>query len=213
MPRKPGKAPNDKRMNKREPTKARAKPLQLHPAVPTDKYNSQKASQPKQAYQGKPSKDDPLYKNPRSLGTPVEPVAPGENLKGEGFQEERPNAYQPRSVPKYSADTKQNIDGEDLSLHVTSGKVIKSTGPMIELHHAHGRLPDEFHNTEFEQDNPHLIQPVHYDHYEPQVEGFFGAGYSFEPMEREHFFVHEAAAFTPGHFTPGEYEQFEGMHT
>ena len=191
VPRKPGKAPNDKRMNKREPTKARAKPLQLHPAVPTDKYNSQKADQ------GKHSKDLPLYKNPRTMGTPVEPVALSENPKG----------------PKYSADTEQNIDGEDFSLHVTSGKVTKSTRPMTELHHAHGRMPDEFHNTEFEQNNPHLIQPVHYDHYEPQVEGFFGAGYSFEPMERDHFFVHEAAAFTPGHFTPGEYEQLEGMHS
>ena len=186
VPRKPGKAPNDKRMNKRgEPLKARAKPLQLHPAVPTDKYNSQKADQ------GKHSKD-----------TLVKPVALDENSK----------SVQPRSVPKYSADTKQNIDGEDFSLHVTSGKVIAPTRPTTELHHEHGRMPDEFHNTEFEQNNPHLIQPVHYDHYEPRVEGFFGAGYNFEPMEREHFFVHETAAFTPGHFTPGEYEQFEGMH-
>jgi hypothetical protein len=43
------------------------------------------------------------------LGTPVEPVTLGENPKG---------------------DTKQNIDGEDFSLHVTSGKVPKSTRPM-----------------------------------------------------------------------------------
>ena len=140
MLRKPGKVPNDKRMNKREPTKARAKPLQLHPAVPTDKYNSQKADPPKQAYQGRQRKD--------------EPVASGKNPKGD---EEQPNAYQPRSVPKYSADAEQNIDGEDMSLHVKSGKVIKSTGPKTELYHAHGRLPDEFHNTQFEQRNPHLI--------------------------------------------------------
>ena len=202
VPRKPGKVPNDKRMNKREPTKAHAKPLQLHPAVPADKYASQKADQPKQAYQGRQSHEEAHYSTTtRTLGAPVEPVSKGANM------EEQPNAYQPKTVSKYSADTAQNIDGEDMSLHVISGKVAKPTGPVTELRHAHGRLPDEFHNTEFEQRNPHLIHPVHYDHYEPQVEGFFGAGYNFEPMERQHYFVHETAgAFTPGHFTPGEYE-------
>ena len=81
-------------------------------------------------------------------------------------------------------------------------------------------MPDEFHNKEFEYRHPELVQPVHYDHYDPKVEGFFGAGYSFEPMERahreaeerSHGFLHERSAFTPGHFTPGEFEDFEDMH-
>ena len=72
-----------------------------------------------------------------------------------------------------------------MSLDFMSGKEVeKPTGPVTELHRAHGRLPDEFHNTEFERKHPDLVQPVHYDHYDPQVEGFFGAGYNFEPMQR-----------------------------
>lgn len=103
-----------------------------------------------------------------------------------------------------------------------SGKpVTQPKGPTTELHGDYsGRMPDEFHNKEFEIRHPELVQPVHYDHYDPQVEGFFGAGYSYEPMERAHHeaeehrheFMHERSAFTPGHFTPGEFEDFEDMH-
>lgn len=61
---------------------------------------------------------------------------------------------------------------------------------------------------------------MHYDHYDPQVEGFFGAGYSYEPMERAHHeaeehhhdTMHERSAFTPGHFAVGEFDEFENMH-
>ena len=129
--RQPGKAKNDKNMNKRKPAKAKPVPLQLQPAVPADKYNSKKADPPKKAYQSRPKQEEPLkdrYSHPRTLGAPVEPVAPGQKVKGdtkqvgsqtmykrplEGFHDDHPVIYQPRSVPRYS-DPDQNIDGEDM---------------------------------------------------------------------------------------------------
>lgn len=58
---------------------------------------------------------------------------------------------------------------------------------------------------------------MHYDHYDPQVEGFFGAGYSYEPMERAHLEaedryleqIHEGSLFTPGHFALGDLENYD----
>jgi hypothetical protein len=53
-----------------------------------------------------------------------------------------------------------------------------------------------------------LIQPTHYDKYDPLVEGFFGSGYSFEEMQKAHHqdthpYGHESR-FTPGHFALGD---------
>lgn len=162
-------------------------------------YKSKKADPPKKAYQGMQKKQEPFkdrYRNPKMLGTPVEPVTPGSNPKGEtrqlesqkvvkrapeGFKDEQQVVYQPRSVPKYS-DIDQNIDAEDMKYNFKSGKGVNMPKEhMTELHGQHGRLPDEFHNTDYEQRNPGKVQRVHYDHYDPQVEGFFGAGYSYEP--------------------------------
>lgn len=125
-------------------------------------------------------------------------------------------------MPKY-ADVDQNIDDEEMTYNFKTkkGEVVPPREPTVELKSQHGLLPDEFHNTEFEHHRPDLVQPVHYDHYDPHVEGFFGAGYNFEPMERQHHqaeerrheVMHERSLFTPGHFTPGEYEDFQNVHS
>ena len=111
-----------------------------------------------------------------------------------------------------------------MSFNFKSGKGIKEPmESMTELHGPHGRLPDEFHNVEFEMRHREMVQPTHYDKYDPQVEGFFGAGYSMEPHEREHHrrvdagYLHESryygeTGFTPGHFTPGDLEHAEDYH-
>ena len=57
--------------------------------MPGELYNSKKADPPKKAYSGKQKKEEPLkerYRNPRTLGSPVEPVAPGEKPKGDTRQ-------------------------------------------------------------------------------------------------------------------------------
>ena len=54
-------------------------------------------------------------------------------------------------MPRY-ADFDQDIDAEDMKFNFKAGKAIaKPQGPMVELHGPHGRLPDEFHNVEFER--------------------------------------------------------------
>ena len=71
-----------------------------------------------------------------------------------------------------------------------------------------GRLPDEFHNFKFEEAHPELVQPVHYDHYAPQVEGFFGAGYSFEDMQQAHLGMDVTATREVLGIHPGEDDQY-----
>ena len=96
-----------------------------------------------------------------------------------------------------------------MTFNFKSGKPVQQPKePTVELHAPHGRLPDEFHNVQYEKTHPEQIQPVHYDNYDPKVEGFFGAGYNFEPMEREHhltYIHHPEGTFYQGasHFTPG----------
>lgn len=95
--------------------------------------------------------------------------------------QEQDAIYRPRRVPRYS-DLDQDIDGEDVKYNFKiQGHIQEPMETMAELHGAHGRLADEFHNSEFEKRHPEMVQPTHYDHYDPQVEGFYGPGYSFEP--------------------------------
>lgn len=72
---------------------------------------------------------------------PIEPVTPGQKVKGEtkqvgsqtmvkrpseGFQDvvqPHSEAYQPRHVPRYS-DPDHNIDDEDMKLHFKTGKPV-----------------------------------------------------------------------------------------
>ena len=143
--------------------------------------------------------------------TPAKPKAKGRQL--------RPAVIKPQSLgglvePKGEA-VKRAIDNEDMEYDFKSGATFKTTPELHEW--SSGRLPDEFHNTEYQQRlNPGSIQPVHYDHFDPQVEGFFGAGYTFEPLERAHHEaeehhheqVHERS-FTPGHFAQADYEDSE----
>lgn len=70
-------------------------------------------------------------------------------------------------MPRYS-DIDHDIDSEKMTYNFKSGKGLREpTEPMTELHGQHGRLPDEFHNTEYEERNPDMVQPVHYDHFDP----------------------------------------------
>ena len=99
----------------------------------------------------------------------------------------------------------------------------------MELDDPHGLMPDEFHNTHFEEDHPEMIHPVHYDHYDPQVEGFYGPGFSFDEMEREHHSAEHMhhdrereeldrlahmgeTRFTPGHFALGDMDDYQDYH-
>ena len=130
----------------------------------------------------------------------------------QGFKESRDVVYQPRRVPRYT-DFDQDIDGEDMSFNFKSGKAPKQPmEPMTELHGSSGRLPDEFHNVEFEMHHREMVQPTHYDEYDPKVEGFFGAGYSMEPHYVEEHHERRGTGFTPGHFSVGDLEHAEDYH-
>lgn len=240
VPRKFDNSKNDKTKNKRVMEKPTPVKLDLQPKIKADQYQKKKADPPRKAYQGKTKRQEApkdRYKNPRTVGRPVEPVQVGENPKGrtkqlgsqtvvkrpaEGFKEEKEVQYEPRSVPRYQ-DIDQNVDSEEIKFNFKSGQPVRKTqGPKTELRDAHGRMPDEFHNYEFERHHPELIQPVHYDHYDPLVEGFFGSGYSFEPMEQVHHETEEMAThafhqmgesrFMPGVFGQGDLDHMSGYH-
>lgn len=111
-------------------------------------------------------------------------------------KQEQPVTYQARKVPR-TVKFDETIEKEDevydfKNKKPTLGGSKKSEqGPsMMDLQQMAGRLPDEFHNTEFEKAHPELVQPAHYDHYNPKVEGFFGPGYSFEDAQRAVHDVH-----------------------
>ena len=126
-------------------------------------------------------------------------------------------------MPRY-ASARTDFDAEDLKFDFKSGQQPSSGSktygqPKTKMSNPNGCLPDEFHNTEYERVHPELIQPAHYDKYDPQVEGFFGAGYSFEPMERAHHKLQEEhqpyggyTRFTPGHFAAGDLEHSQDYH-
>jgi len=99
----------------------------------------------------------------------------------EPFKPEQAVVYSPHKVPKY-AGSREAYDAEDYTFNFKEGIPVKHTDePVTAMHDPHRRLPDEFHNTEFEKHHPDLVQPTHYDSYDPMVEGFFGPGFSFEP--------------------------------
>ena len=170
-----------------------------------------------------------VFKHPSPIGTPLAPSSSGQ--KGEAsskklgsqqmikpkhdpFMHEQEVKYEPRKVPRY-ASSRETYDDEKIDFNFQKGiPVHKSDEPHTTLHSADGRLPDEFHNTRYEMMHPEQIQPTHYDHYDPLVEGFFGPGYSFEPEQRAHHKAHshQYRHFPPGHYPFGDIKPVQDWH-
>ncbi len=116
-----------------------------------DEFNKRKARAPRKAYQGKTRRSDPkdTYKSPRAIGSPTQPT---QNLQKEVVKTE------PRTVPREAA-ARTDYDEEDLKFNFKSGKEPVKTAeqPLTRMSNPHGRLPDEFHNKQFEKFHPDLI--------------------------------------------------------
>ncbi len=134
----------------------------MQPNVKEDDYARKKASPAPKAYTGRTKRqEDPKerYRNPRALGTPVEPVKDGEKPTRQlgsqpvvkpapkGFKDEKEVQYEPRRVSRYP-DPEADIDGEELKFNFKEGKPVKQPAKWDadELDNPHGLLPDEFHN-------------------------------------------------------------------
>jgi hypothetical protein len=164
-------ADNNKAKNKRTGStkpKPRPKTLMLQPQVKQADFEKKKVAEPRKAYKGRSKRtEEPrdVFRHPSSVGVPLEPKSSGgkgETTKQLGtqkmikpvhepFRQEQEVVYEPKKVPRY-ASSRETFDDEGLDFNFKKGiPVHKSDEPSTTLHSPQGRLPDEFHNIQFER--------------------------------------------------------------